>query len=109
MASAQILGEALGTFELGGGLVRAEYRDVRCAAGIGDPGDQRGFGADHDQIDVLRAGKRDHCLRILDRARNAIRPARDPGIAGRRDQLVAAWRLRKTPRQRIFTPTRTQQ
>ena len=106
---AQILGETLRPFEHRRGGGRAEGRDPGAAQRIGNPGDKRCLGADNDQVDRLRLGQGDDGGWIAGVDRAALGPALDPGIAGRGDQQCAAWRLRKPPRQRIFTAPRPEQ
>src|SRR3546814_10344546 len=53
-ARAEILGEALRAFEPRGGGARAEDGDVDLAQAIGETRDERGFGADDDEIDSVR-------------------------------------------------------
>ena len=47
-----LLGERLGALEPGGLGRRAEAGDAGGAHGVGDPGDQRRLGPDHDQVDA---------------------------------------------------------
>ena len=84
LARAQILGEALGAFELGGGGVGAEHRKARGPQRIADAGDQRRFGADDDQIDRPRSRASSVTAAASQRVdRDAFGPARDARIARR--------------------------
>ena len=106
---AQILGEALGAFELRRGRARAEHGDPGGAQRVGDPGDQRRFGPDHDQVGGRCPGELDHRRRIARVDGDALGPARDSGIAGRGDQPLAARRLPKAPGERILATARPQE
>ena len=55
-----LLGEGLRPLELRGGLRGAERGEPGRAQGIRDAGDQRGLGADHDQVHAEFPGKADN-------------------------------------------------
>ena len=107
---AQILGEALLPFEHRRGRARAEHREAGGARGVGDPGDERRFGADDDQVDRSRRAParpplaRSHGSIATQSAQRAM-----PGLPGAAIRFVAAWRLPKPPRQRIFASARPKQ
>ena len=109
VGAAQVLGEALGAFELRGRRAGAEHRDRRGAQGVRYAGDQRRFGADDHETDPIALRQLDHCGGIARVCGDAFGPPRDPRIARGRDQPVAAWRLPKPPRERIFASARPQQ
>ena len=54
---AEVLGEALGAFELGRGLGRAERLDPGGGQIVGEAGHQRRLGADHDEADAAARGR----------------------------------------------------
>ena len=58
VVAGQILGEAFGAFEPRRGLARAERLDAGRFEIVDDAGAERRFGSDHDEIDVLRRGRR---------------------------------------------------
>ena len=105
---AQRLGEALRSFELRRGGAWPERRDPRLAKRVGDARDQRRLGPDHDQADVAASRQLDHRAAVARVDGDALGPARDAGIAGRREQRVAAWRLPQPPGERIFPSARTE-
>jgi len=106
---AQILGEALGAFKLSRGRARTEDGKAPGSEGIADAGDERRFRANDDEIDECAFCKLDDGSRIARVERDAVRPARDPGIARRGNKLAAARRLPKSPRERILPAARTQE
>src|SRR5690606_29086724 len=81
VAGAQVLGEALGTLELGGLLRRAEDADAGGLELVGKAGHQRRFRADDDEVDVLFLRERNDGRVIVNRERNAFRFLRNAGIA----------------------------
>ena len=106
---AQVLGEALRSFEPGRSGTGSKNRNARFAKRVGDPGHERGFGADDDKIDRGAHREAHDRDRIIGLDRDALRPPRNPWIAGCREQLVAARRLPKPPRERIFPSAGSQQ
>ena len=105
---AQILGEALRAFEPGRRSSGAEHGDPRSSKRIGDAGDQRRFGPDHDEIDSRAPPQFHDCLGIAGIECDTIRPSRNAGIPGRGNQLAAARRLPKAPGERILAAARAQ-
>ena len=75
--------------------------------GVGNAGDERRFGADHDQLDLLALGQRDDFGDVAGIGVHAFGPARNSGIARRRNQSTAGGRLPKAPGERIFPAART--
>ena len=89
-AGAQVLGEALGPFQLGGGGARPEGGDAGLAQGVGDARHQRRFRPDDDQVRIDRSRQGDHGRGVAGIDRDAFGPARNardcPGAATRRSQ-----------------------
>ena len=82
------LRERLRALELRGGLAGAEHRDAALAQRVGDTGDERSLGADHDEVDgvlVREVGDRGRVVRVeVDEGR----VLRDAGVAGGGEDLV---------------------
>ena len=108
-ALAQFLGEALASFELSGLFRGAEGIDPGCTQRIGQPVDQRRFGADHDEVDGVLFAKPDHCPVVGRIEGDALGILCDARVARCRPQLVAMRRLRQFPRQRMFAPAAPEQ
>ena len=105
-ALAQLLGEALAAFELRGFARGTEGVDPRRAQRIGEPVDQRSFGADHHQGDRIVRAEGDYGIVVAGIQRGAFGMLCDTRVARRRPQLVAPRRLRQFPRQCMFAPAR---
>ena len=101
----EILGEGLAAFELCRGRRGAEGRDPHFSQTICDPGGERIFGADHDQVDLLLLSKCQDASQIGRlRFRMARREFGDrcaPRCHMQRGQLGA---LRDLPDQRMLAP-----
>ena len=81
-----------------------------AAQRIGHAGDQRRLGADHDEVDgVARRASSTTAAGSHGSTATQLRPARDPGIARRGDELAAARRLPKAPGERILATARPQE
>ena len=78
---------------------------------IGDAGDQRRFRPDHDEVDAfaLRASSHDRVAGRTGRSATHSAQRAMPGISRRGDQPIAARRLPKPPRERIFASARPQE
>ncbi len=85
-----LLREGLRALEPGGLRRRAEAGDAPRADGVGDPGDQRRLGADHDEVDAEPLGQvRDRVA--VDRVdRVELGDLGDAGVAGGRVDLLDA-------------------
>ena len=81
--SAQIFGEALRAFELGGSFGRAEIFDMGCAKGVAEPRDQRRFRPDDHKANGVAAAERNHRVVVRDIKRHAFGELCDAGVAGR--------------------------
>ena len=106
---AERLGEGLRSFELRGGLARPETGDARGAQRVRQPGDQRRFRTDHDEIDPLTPAegrRRPRDRRGSSAAR--LGDVRDAGIAGRDEQLCQP-RAVPSPGQRMLAAARADQ
>ena len=99
---AQILGEALGAFEPGGGLARPEGLDACSFKIIDDAGAERRLRPDDDKVDMVGAAERDHGRMVGKIERHADRLARDAGIAGRAIERLGQRARRDLPGQRVF-------
>ncbi len=106
LAGAQILHKALGAFERGGCLARAEGRDPRAFERIDEAGDERRLRADDDKIDCRLPAEGDQPRRVAGRDRHAFRLLGDPGIARRAIDLVDQGRGGDRPAQRVLAPAR---
>jgi len=104
----QILDEALGPFELGGGLAGPEGCDPGGAQNVGNAFDQRLFGPDDHKADIFGPAKLDDRRMVPHIKPDKLGMLRNSRVAGRRIELAEAGRLREFPRQRMFTPARTQ-
>ena len=99
---AQLLGEALGAFELGGLLRRPEHLDAGRREGVRHAGDQRRVGPDHHEVDLLALGERHLARDILGADLDAFGDLGDAGIARRAEQLCAQGGCGNRPAQRMF-------
>src|SRR5258706_1648668 len=100
MAREELLRERLRAFESRTRGARTERRDAGRAQLVGEPGNERRLGTDDGEIDARVARELDQAIVIVDADRHAARARVHTGIAGRRDELVAA--LREPPRQRVL-------
>ena len=107
--AAEVLGEALGAFELRGLFARPERPDAGFGEIVDNPGDQRRLGSDHDQLDCILFAELDHGRVVRDIERHAFGLARDPGIAGRAPELCDERGSRDLPRQGMFAAAGTEQ
>ena len=105
---AQILGEALGAFQLRCIAAGAEYGDAHRADVVRKPVDQRRFGPDDDEFDRVAQAEIDHAAVILRVQRREFGIGRGARIAGRGVELFEPRRLRQPPCQRMFTATRSE-
>ena len=108
-ARAEVLGEALAAFELGGLAARPEHREAGAAQRIAEAVDQRRLGPDHHQTDAVRLAESDRGGVIGDVERHQFGVLGDAGVARRGEEPIAKRRLRELPGQRMFAPARAQQ
>ena len=108
LRSTEILREPLGPLQPGGCGVRSEYGNPRCSQPVRNTSDERSFWPYDNQVCRLGQGKLNNCIGVARIDCDALRPSRDAGIARRRDELAAARRLPKAPRERILTAARAQ-
>ena len=101
---AQVLGEALGAFEAGGGLARAERLDAGGREIIDDAGAERRLRPDHDQIDRMRLAERDHRRVVGDVERHDLALLGDAGIAGRAIEPLGERARGDLPGERMLAP-----
>ena len=102
VAPAELLGEALGAFELGRRLGRSEDLDAGRRKAVGHARHQRRVGADHDEVDFQPLGERHLARDILGADIDAFGDLGDAGIAGGAVELGAERRGRNRPAQRMF-------
>ena len=76
---------------------------------IDDPGRERRFRADHDEIDRVALAELDHRGMVGDIERHAFGFPRDAGIARRAPEFRDQRRRRDLPRQRVFAAAGTEQ
>src|SRR3546814_12350908 len=94
-------------FEPRGVGARAEDGDVDLAQSIGEPRDERGFGADDDEIDRVRLYEGEQAIEIVGGDRDAFGKRLDPWIARCGIELGAAWRLCQLPAEGLFAAPRS--
>jgi len=98
----QLFAEYFAAFQLGRRLGGAEDPQLGGLEGVHDAVRQRGFWADHGQIDVLGAGELDQPLRITDRDIHILGIRRRSGVAGRDEDPLHTRTLRQLPSQSVF-------
>ena len=76
---------------------------------VDDPGRERRFRADHDELDPLALAEIDHRCMVGDVERHALGFARDAGIARRAPEFRHQRRSRDLPRQSVFAAAGTEQ
>ena len=106
---AEILGEAFGAFELGGGARRTEHLDAGRFEIVGEPGDERRLGPDHHQADVLLPAEADHRRMIRQVERHAVGDRFDPRIARRAVEPVEQGALPELPGERVLAASPSDQ
>ena len=85
---------------------RPEHGDPGVAKLIGDPGDERRLGPDHDQVGGDRARNAEEPVAVVDANGMAVTEGRNPGVAGRRVQLRQRRARRDAPRKRMLAGSR---
>ena len=108
-ALAQVLGKTLAAFELRGGLARPEHRDPLRSQIVRQPGDQRRFGADHDEVDMVLVTKGGHGLVIGGIQRDTVGKAGGTRIARCRVEHGTGWGVGELPCQGMFAAPRAEQ
>ena len=103
------LGEALRSLDPRPRSARPEHRDPVAAQHVGDPGDERRLGPDHDEVGGEAAREAEQALTVLGPDRVAVAELRDPGIPGRGVERSEARSLRELPRERMLAPARPDQ
>src|SRR5262249_15374750 len=104
IGAAKVLGEGLGTFELGCDFAWAERFDAGGLEIIDHARDQRRFRADHDEADMVLLAERDQRCVIGDVKGNAFGFARDTSVAGCAEQAIGERTSRHLPRERVLAP-----
>ncbi len=106
---AQVLGEALGAFQLSRDLARTERLDPCRNEIVDDAGAQRRLGADHHEIDPLLLAEGDHRGVVGDVERHQLALLGDAGIAGRAVQLRDQRARRDLPGERVLAAARAEE
>src|SRR5262252_9543236 len=106
---AQILGEALGAFELRGRPARAEGLDAGRGEIVHDAGAERRLGSDHDQIDSLRLAESDHRRVVGDVERHHLAVVGDAGVARRAEEPRDQRARRDLPGERMLASARAEE
>ncbi len=94
----------LGALQPRGRRARAEHRDAARDELVGEPGDERHLGADHDEVAALRRGGIGEPGDVVDRDREQPRVGRDAGVAGRAQQLRRRGRALQRAHERVLAP-----
>ena len=106
---ADFLGEGLRCLELCSCLVRSKHANPVCAQHVRDPGCQRGFRPDYDEIDFRALDKCNDCSAVVDvQPFDAARDLGDPGISGRAVKCLDLRRLEQLPGKRVFAAASAQ-
>ena len=87
---------------MGRGAARAEGLDSGSLQIVDDAGAERPFRPDHDEIDGVGAAKPDYRRMVSEVEGNALRFARDAGIARGADEPVRERACRHLPGQRML-------
>ena len=103
---AEILGEALGAFELRRRRDRAEHLDAGACEIVGEPGHQRRLRPDHHEVDAVVLAEAGDRRMVGDVERHALGERRDPGIARRAIELREQRALLELPGQRMLAAAR---
>ena len=82
------LRERLRALELRGRLARTEHRDAARAQRVGDAGDERRLGPDHDEVDGVLVREHRDRGRVVRVEGDERRILRDAGVAGGGEDLV---------------------
>ncbi len=97
----ELFGEKFGAFQSRCGARRTDDVEAATSEMIHNTRDQRSFGTDDREIDLMRFGDIGVAGNVV-RRRNARGDLRDARIAGTRDDCIDARRLRETPGKRMF-------
>ena len=84
----------------------AEDRDAAAAQAVREPGDERRFGTDDDEVDAKGAREREHAVAVLGQDGMAAAELRDARVARRRMQLLEPGALGDLPRESVLASTR---
>ena len=102
-----LLGERLGTFDLGGVLARPEADDASSAHRVGHSEHQRHLGSDDHQVGVDIASQGDDVIAGGDVDVVLLGQPGRAGVAGSDDQPRDLWVLAERQQQGMFTGTGT--
>ena len=102
--AAQILGEALGGLELGGGPACPEGLDAGGGEVVHDAGGHRRLRPDHHEIDPARTAERDHRRMIAGIECHHLAVPGDTGIAGRAVEPLDQGACSDLPGQCVLAP-----
>ena len=101
----QVLGEDLGTFQLGGVLARSEDAQALPLKDVHDPLGQRLFRADHGQADALTPGKLQQAPLIARFNGHVLHVERRSRVARSTENRGHPRRLLQFPAQGVLTPS----
>ena len=82
-----LLGEGLAAFEPGGLALRTEHEQPVLGEEVGDARDERHFGADDGQVDLLAPREREQAGEIVGLDGDRVGLLADAGVAGRAEHL----------------------
>ena len=85
---------------------RAEDGDPVSSQLVGDAGDERRLGADHDEVGLERQRQAEQAVAVVGAHRMAASERGDAGVARRCVQLGQAGALREAPRERVLARAR---
>jgi hypothetical protein len=101
----QILRPHLRALDPGRRAGRAERAHADLDERVDDPLDERRLGADHDQVGAAVARDAHDPVDVLGADLEALDlVARDPGVAGRGEDLGPAWAAHQRAHERVLTP-----
>ena len=101
-----LLGERLRPLDAGGLGAGAEDGDPRAAQVVRDSRDERGLGADHDEVDLVFPAEPEQALDVVHPNGMAARERSDARVSGRGVQLCECVALGELPRERVLSPAR---
>ena len=85
----------------------AEDGDSGVSEMVGEAGDERRLGPDHDQIELELTGQPEQSLSVLGADGMAVAERRHPGVSGRRMQLIELGALGDLPGERVLASARS--
>ena len=101
-----LLGERLRPLDARGLGARAEDRDPGAAQVVRDARDERGLGADHDEVELVLPAEPEQALDVVHPNGMAARERSDARVSGGGVQLCECVALRELPRERVLSAAR---